>query len=851
MNEDRKNRIYDLVKEAKLEEAVSALLDLYSSHSQLINEVYNISFSLSDVKTARKNDVIDYGEYRRERNKIAVRIIDLLKTETTSPANQVKFPLSNIQYADNLARSDRFFDSNSNYKAKLNNLLFDINRQTYITTLIGMPGVGKTFLVNRLGHELLKDGQFKCIWFFNSDSFESIINDFKELARELGIDPGYKDDELIKLVKVHLDRTLGNWLLIFDNACDENSSLGNPDFFARNYFPINLSRKKQVIVTSTNRAWCRLFIGSGFDIEPWSKEDFYEFLNLRGVSNASYNVSFELHDQFGGSPLAIDQAADYIGRSNITLDTFLELLNDNKKRLLDQGLTILDYHKGNIINAIILAYEKLGKVIPSDAQILMGLISFMYPFNIPLLAISRKLSNFVKKNPSFPVLRETPLYNLHDCVPALSKLIQFSLLRKTGEEIFSVHQLIKEGIQFYIREDPVKYAVLQREMLTVFYIAYYPEGYFYQFLSSYMTLMTPHVVSFVENLEEYNTLEKQNLNKLATLYFRLFLYHDSLGGKYNCNKYLLKFQGLVDNNLELKTALEVQTMERILELKSCYPARLEPESQSQEEELNKLRELNHFFSGIESKEWNVVCLNRLGLTMLRNKDIDSSILYFEKAIEFNNEYDFLYGNLGVCYFEKGEVKKAINTLEYSNRLASINNNHYVIGVNKITLGIINILQDRTNDAELVLSDSISIFQRLNEKRFLSYALYPKIIFDLDKGENIQKYYQLFESLANDLKNDLKYELLRKLVKLKVSVEKKELEDVRSQYLEVKRIKDMYKYYLNECLIAYVLLRTSIFFFNSGDEYSGESIHLTEEFKSNMHLFPFSDSFNHYFNQIVG
>ena len=186
------------------------------------------------------------------------------------------------------------------------------------------------------------------------------------------------------------------------------------------------------------------------------------------------------------------------------------------------------------------------------------------------------------------------------------------------------------------------------------------------------------------------------------MHFRLFQYHDALGEKSNSTYFLNNFFRIINSNTSLKNSDKVQTKLKILELKACYPARIPPESEEQNQEVEKLERLLDYFTAQNNVDWMVVCHNRLGLTMLRNKKVEMAIEHFEKALTYNNTFDFLQGNLAVCFFERGEIQKATEGLLFSNQLALANNNHYTLAVNKITLGLIKIVENDLESARQIL-----------------------------------------------------------------------------------------------------------------------------------------------------
>lgn len=187
----------------------------------------------------------------------------------------------------------------------------------------GMGGVGKTELAKYYRRSY---GQkFKATYWFNAEKFETLSNQYQELAKALGVGFQLLDLQVIAQVKNWFERQEGPCLLIFDNA--ENQESLAP------FLPT--SGQHKILVTSRNIHWPQQSKIEVSTMNVVEARALVRQITGIGVEQEDDAIIDQLvHVRLGCLPLAIAQASAYITNHGISIAKYIEIYELRWKDLL-------------------------------------------------------------------------------------------------------------------------------------------------------------------------------------------------------------------------------------------------------------------------------------------------------------------------------------------------------------------------------------------------------------------------------------------------------------------------------------------------------------------------------------
>jgi len=234
--------------------------------------------------------------------------------------------------------------------------------------LYGLGGVGKTQLAVEYAHRYA--ASYQLVWWIQAEQPATIPGQLAQLATKLGL-PQLADQEQLVAVLLEALRRQEGWLLVFDNATAPQD--------LEPYWPPNSGH---VLVTSRNPGWGSL--GRTLHVDVWPRDQAVAFL-LRRTDSTDQTVAAALAGELGDLPLALEQAAAYIERQQLTLDRYLELFGRRRGRLLGEGTPA--FYQRTVQATFGLATDELDKASPAVLQ-LLELCAFLAPEAIPLDLLS-------------------------------------------------------------------------------------------------------------------------------------------------------------------------------------------------------------------------------------------------------------------------------------------------------------------------------------------------------------------------------------------------------------------------------------------------------------------------------
>ncbi len=258
------------------------------------------------------------------------------------------------------ARNPNFTDRDQ----ELNELKHALAAGSAVTvhSVHGMFGVGKTQLAVEYAHAHATD--YSLVWWIAAGQPDSIPQQFTDLAKRLDLDPIEDPEALQAQVRDKL-RSVPGWLLIFDNADRANDI---QPWLPTGPLPPGIPG--HVIVT-TLRGGFRA-VGRVMDLEVIDLPDAVQLLRNR-VPGLAKNVAKQVAEELGQLPLALEQAAAYMDRSQMPGQEYLELLRSYPAEMFPRRAS----------RTVTISLDHIISENPEAVQ-LLGVCAYLAPEPIPL-----------------------------------------------------------------------------------------------------------------------------------------------------------------------------------------------------------------------------------------------------------------------------------------------------------------------------------------------------------------------------------------------------------------------------------------------------------------------------------
>jgi hypothetical protein len=229
--------------------------------------------------------------------------------------------------------------------------------------LQGMAGVGKTQVAVEYAYRFADS--YDVAWWVDCSEPGLIGEGFAALGVALGsVQPGAGTDLVRKTVLAEL-LSRDRWLLVFDNAEDPAD--------IRSWLPVG----GHVLITSRDRRWAEL--ATPVDVDELPSEEAAAILHAR-VPGLRVEEARRLANELGNLPLALVQAATFMGQTGQSYAEYLQRLETRPGQTLREGAPA-SYGR-SLAAAIELIADRLDRADPAAAQ-LAGLCAFLADKPIP------------------------------------------------------------------------------------------------------------------------------------------------------------------------------------------------------------------------------------------------------------------------------------------------------------------------------------------------------------------------------------------------------------------------------------------------------------------------------------
>jgi hypothetical protein len=245
-----------------------------------------------------------------------------------------------------------------------------------IMALHGLRGVGKTVLAATYAERHRND--YRATWWIRAETESTRRADLVSLGVRLGwITAEEKEEAALTAVMERLRDEGEGILLIFDKAPDADS--------LRAYQP--RGGRAHVLVSSNSPVWRG--VAAPVEIQVWPKNVGADYLIARTARRNERAAAEILSEALGGLPLALEQAAAYCERLDVSFDEYRKRFEAEPARLLDDERDApAEYHdRLTVAKTFALAIDEAAKL-HSGAEPLLIHAALLAPEAIPLFLFS-------------------------------------------------------------------------------------------------------------------------------------------------------------------------------------------------------------------------------------------------------------------------------------------------------------------------------------------------------------------------------------------------------------------------------------------------------------------------------
>ncbi len=241
-----------------------------------------------------------------------------------------------------------------------------------IVALCGLGGVGKTEIAIEYAHRFRE--YYSLIWRVRGEELSTVVIDFARLAQKLDLpQKDTREEEVIlDAVREWLENHTG-WLLIFDNV-------ENPQILFNDDLPV-LPRggSGHVLITSRFQdweEWCERIV-----VNKFLAEESIQFL-IKRTGKQNRKTAAVLAKKVGHLPLALAQAAAYARKQEISLEEYLVLFDNERKKLWKEEDAPRNYPY-TVATTWKIAMARIRREFPLAVD-LLNLVSVQAPDDIPI-----------------------------------------------------------------------------------------------------------------------------------------------------------------------------------------------------------------------------------------------------------------------------------------------------------------------------------------------------------------------------------------------------------------------------------------------------------------------------------
>ena len=308
----------------------------------------------------------------------------------------------------------------------------------------GLGGIGKTRAA--IEYALANRTDFSALLFVKADSPENLESSLASLCGPMVLNlPEHEAREAEAQVAAALRWLQNNpgWFLIFDNVDDEDAAKAVEALLGR------LAGHGQVLITSRLSNWPDAV--HQLDLDVLTVEASADYLlsstaSKRRKTQEDSAAAAKLAELLGQLPLALTQAAAYIGEQGISFAKYIEIWEKSLEKVMRWFNPRLMQYPASVAITWETSFAKLDE----PAKQLLRILAFMAPNPIPESLLDVEVEESSMGELTDPNSRRE----------ALLQLRKYSLVdRDLDRETFSVHRLVQQATQANMPDDARRIAL--------------------------------------------------------------------------------------------------------------------------------------------------------------------------------------------------------------------------------------------------------------------------------------------------------------------------------------------------------------------------------------------------------
>ncbi|OXA59202.1 Nephrocystin-3 [Folsomia candida] len=328
-----------------------------------------------------------------------------------------------------------------------------------LAVISGLGGMGKSELVKKFVM-ITSPERIRVANWVNGDAFETLISSIEEFAKFLHLpitDPWTKKvlspiallENIVTLVKPHVESTSGFWLFIIDNVDNVYQEI---ELIVKLLLPF---RQCFIIITSRRRD---IFLGESefIGLQELGDADAVKFVNKSiRIPQLDDDVK-KLCKVLQNFPLALSQAVAFIKQQQrislqgegYRISHYLAEYNTKGKQLLSQKLQLSDYENTTLI-ALNVTIEKMRKDhgrCGNIAYYLLELVSLLNPDGITVKHLENLLLQIL------PVDLYQAIKQDNEMTPVVQLLVIYSLV-KVNNFVVTIHRMVQKVTRVRTQEE--------------------------------------------------------------------------------------------------------------------------------------------------------------------------------------------------------------------------------------------------------------------------------------------------------------------------------------------------------------------------------------------------------------